>query len=383
MLTPAVAALLARASKSLIGEAESDDYDGEIDLMNVALMIVGRSTHPFLQFLGDIVSSGFDADKLDYLLRDARTAGLPLTYDIDRYLYDVRVEEEALSDGEDQLQRLFALIGVSVKRHPKSGTIRFPYYETYRLRLSRRAMNVIEQMIICKMMLYSYIYHHGKVRAAEGLLERLLSRCLDGWRKLPETDDTILVRFLDMTNSCLRHSITSGAADLIAEDYAYRLVNRLVPREVYNISGPSATHAQGELIEEFLMSLHDRDRDKVISSLELAIGEELLRLQPDLGSTPAEATARAGVWVDAPNAPTFEDVDEMVVGTNPTTPTGAVMQIFPIREWIQAYEHYRYQVRIFSFSEYLDLAVIAAKAAMERNLDIASDSFYKNIRRIR
>ena len=87
--------------------------------------------------------------------------------------------------------------------------------------------------------------------------------------------------------------------------------------------------------------------------------------------------------MDAPNAPTFEDVDEMVVGTNPTTPTGAVMQIFPIREWIQAYEHCRYQVRIFSFSEYSDLTVIAAKAAMERNLDIASDSFYKNIQRRR
>jgi HD superfamily phosphohydrolase len=81
-LTPAVAQLLAETEKKeLIGDSASDDYNGPIDLKNVALIIVGRSSHPFLQFLGDIVSSAFDADKLDYLLRDAKNAGLPLRYD--------------------------------------------------------------------------------------------------------------------------------------------------------------------------------------------------------------------------------------------------------------------------------------------------------------
>ena len=269
VLTHAVAQLLARAGERRIGEAESDDYEGEIDLTNVALIIVGRSTHPFLQFLGDIVSSGFDADKLDYLLRDARTSGLPLTYDLDRYLYDVRIEKEALSDGQGQVQQLLARIGATpAKRRPASGQIKYPHYDTYRLRLSRRAMNVIEQIIICKMMLFSYIYHHGKVRASEGLLERLLVRCLDGWRAANETDETILTRFLDMTDSCLRHSITSGVEDKVAEEYAYRLTNSLVPREVYNISGPSATHAQEVLIVEFLINLHERaQRDRVLPTL--------------------------------------------------------------------------------------------------------------------
>ena len=39
------------------------------------MLIIGRSHHPYMQFLGDIISSGFDADKLDYLLRDAIAAG--------------------------------------------------------------------------------------------------------------------------------------------------------------------------------------------------------------------------------------------------------------------------------------------------------------------
>lgn len=384
-LTPAVSSLLSRAGEHLIGEAESDDYDGEIDLTNVALIIVGRSSNPFLQWLGDIVSSGFDADKLDYLLRDARTAGLPLTYDVDRYLYDVRIEREILPDDQGEIEKLLARIGgTPVTRHPASGQARYPYYETYRLRLSRRAMNVIEQIMICKMMLFSYIYHHGKVRAAEGILERLLSRRLDLWRANGDTDELIFSRFLDMTDAWLRHSLGDEINDDLANEYEYRLINRLIPREVYNISGPSATHAQRVMIEDFLIDLHDRERRAgVISSLEQAIGEELVKLRPELGPDPVMAAALAGVWVDAPKPPKFEDVDDVVMGTTSGTPTGPVMQIFPIREWIQAYEHYRYQVRIFAFSEYWDLTVAAAKTAMQRTLGIQSELFYNSIRRNR
>ena len=61
-----------------------------------------------------------------------------------------------------------------------------------------------------------------------------------------------------------------------------------------------------------------------------AFGEELIKLKPDLGSDYADALARAGVWVDAPKAPKFEDIDEMVMGAGSASPAGPVMRIFPI-----------------------------------------------------
>jgi HD superfamily phosphohydrolase len=382
-LTDAVRDLLSRTEKHLIGDVESDDYQGEVDLINVALMIVGRAGHPFLHFLGDIVSSGFDADKLDYLLRDAKMAGLPLTYDLDRYLYDIRMNKEILSDPEGEIERLFRRIGTTARKKPAQGKGTYPYFDTYRLRLSRRAMNVVEQIIICKMMLFSYIYHHGKCRASEGMLERLLQRSMAAWTASSESDEQILTRFLEMTDSCLRSNVF-GDGDAIVSDYRYRLANRLVAREVYSISAPSATHAAGELLQEFLLDLHDRKRrDAVIATLEEAIGTELIKLNADLGPEPANAVAHAGVWVDAPKPPQFENVDEMVLGAKSDAPGIPVMQIFPIRQWTEAYEHYRYQVRIFSFSEYWDLTAKAAKAAMQKVLRISDDSFYSSIRRDR
>jgi HD superfamily phosphohydrolase len=88
--TEAVSRLLARAKEKLIKECDlAGEYADELDMQNVCLLIIGRARHPLLHFLGDIISSGFDADKLDYLLRDATAAGLPLRYDLERYLSTV------------------------------------------------------------------------------------------------------------------------------------------------------------------------------------------------------------------------------------------------------------------------------------------------------
>lgn len=384
-LTPSLGRLLDRAKNSLIGDEAFDDYDGPIDLRNVALLIVGRSAHPYLQFLGDIVSSGFDADKLDYLLRDAKAAGLPLNYDLDRYLYDIRVQKEILSDGDGELENLFARIGQGTPRRLQNQAIsRFDYYDTYRLRLSPRAINVIEQIVICKMMLFSYIYHHGKVRASEGLLERLMRRKLESWRAQGDSDGDIICHFVEMTDASLRHMAATKTTDIIANDCAYRLVNRLLPREVYSISASSATHAADEMVKAFMRRFHERKaREQVIADLEQAIGEELIKIQPAIGPDVADALAQAGVWVDAPKPPKFEDVDAMVGNSLNKLLEVSFAQVFPIHKWTEAYQHYKYKIRIFSYSEHWEITSDAAKAAMKRVLGISGDAFYDSIRRDR
>jgi HD superfamily phosphohydrolase len=384
-LTDSVGQLLQRAGDKVIGEYTGEEYDGEIDRRNVALVIVGRATHPFLQFLGDIISSGFDADKLDYLMRDATNAGLPLRYDLDRYLFSVNLEESHIVDPENELEELYkSAADVVPTRKPSQASISYPYFEAYRLRLPTKAMNTIEQIVICKLMLFSYIYHHQKVRASEGMLQRLLERIVENWRHQGCSEEEILRKFLDMTDASLSGDLLEESRKVELKEYPYRLVHRLLPREVYNLTGAAATHAEADILADFLTGLQDRQkRQKSIKELEQRIGKEMLKIDPSLGRDADQALFRAGVWVDVPTPPKFEDVNELVVDGGGIRLGVPLVNVFPIGPWTEAYTHYRYPVRIFSFSEHMELTKKAAKTAMKQVIGIEGEGFYEKIVRRR
>jgi HD superfamily phosphohydrolase len=388
-ISRSVQQLLERAKHNLQDEAANEQYSGPIDMNNVALLIVGRARHPFLQFLGDIISSGFDADKLDYLLRDATSAGLPLSYDFERYFYSVRIEDDVLADGENELKQLYDQVCSVPPQRQADKRIPHEYYETCRLRLPAKAMNTIEQIVICKLMLFSYIYHHPKVRAAEGMLVDLLDFAVSEWRRNGESDSRILERFLDLTDSVVNHpaDITAGLstddATRHVEESLYRFRNRLLPREVYRIGGAIATGSERALLADFLTSLQDRTQRKdLISQLTTTIAQQLIDDDSSIGKSTEEVVRRVGLRLDVPRPPTFEDVDELVIkGSH-----GAdmqLLQVFPIEQWTHAYTHFRYYVRIFCYSEYISAVRPAAKKAMKLVLKIESDDFYRKIRRQR
>jgi HD superfamily phosphohydrolase len=380
--TSSVAELLRRAESKLEPSGEGEEFRGAVDLNNVALIIIGRAKHPYLQFLGDVVSSAFDADKLDYLLRDAGAAGLPLKYDLERYLYTVYLGQETIADGEHFHENRYKAAGTSPQRKMPDVPGDFEYYETYRLRLPKLAMSTMEQIIICKLMLYSYIYHHPKVLAAEGLLVKLLKEKVEEWQAQGEDDRQLLRRFMSMTDSALDGPdfIRSSAPSIV--DYSYRIQNRLLPRVVYTI-GNFTTHAEGDLVRTFLESLQDKKkrddqaksrRDELLDAMEDRIGLELLKIDPLLAASPKEALLKAGVWFDVPVPPSMEGLHE-VFGKNP--PGVTVAKMFPIERWIEAYQAHRYYVRVFAFSEYLDSVRRAARVAIAEVIGVRNNQFFE------
>jgi HD superfamily phosphohydrolase len=380
--TEAVAGLL-KVAASKLTQADNEDFSGDIDLDNVSLMIVGRSKHPLLQFLGDIISSGFDADKLDYLLRDAAAAGLPLRYDLERYLYTAFLDKDVLADGEGELQKLYALAGATVTpNEPKPTVIAFKHFDTYRLRLPKMAMSTIEQIVICKLMLFSYIYHHQKVRAAEGMLIKLLEESVSRWQKNGMTDEAILQIFLSATDATLDGELFLKAKDADIAKYTYRLANRLIPREVYRLS-PAFSHAEGRLIKDFFTLLEDREkRQEIMKELHKAIGMNLCKGNPALGNEATQALWNAGVWVDVPKVPKFEDMS-VLVGGGSGTAGYPISDLFPISQWTQAYQSHRFYVRIYAFSESVDDVAKAAQAALSTITGIKDPEFYRTCLRSR
>lgn len=375
----AIRELLERARTKLI--ATDEEGTSPVDYDNVSLLIVGRSKYPLLQFLGEIISSDLDADKLDYLLRDATAAGLPLRYDLERYLYTVGIEKENLGDGEGKLQRLYGSMKIAPVRHAPDGSSKYPYYDAFQLRLPRQATNTIEQIIICKFMLFSYIYHHRKVRAAEGMLARLIRRRTEMWRAEGRDDVQVLTYFLQMTDSALDTEVFKGTGDVYVSEYRERLQNRLIPREVIGFIA-NLDHPEAPKLSKYMSELLKKEkRSSLVAEFEKQLAEELGKLQPDLGKTQQEVLTKAGVWFDVPKEPNFNKLEELLIGTKKE---GVVFtSVFPITSWIQAYLGYRYHVRVFAFSEYFDVAEKAACTACGRILDIKDPSFFKLICRAR
>jgi len=351
---------------------------------NVSLLIVGRSVHPYLQWMGDIISSDLDADKLDYLLRDASAAGLPLRYDLERYLYTVGLAQDVLPDGDGHLEGMYGSVNALAKTPPPrlqaTALIEFPYYEAYTLRLPRNAVNTVEQIVICKFMLFSYIYHHRKVRAAEGMLGALLQRVVAHWRSDGKSDEDILEEFLRLDDSSLGSPVFAGNSDTTVSSHSSRIAQRVLPREVYGFVASKFSHAEGGLLSEFMSKLLDRKpgapqdrREAVMKQFHEVMGSELLKLKPALGNTAEEALLNAGAWLDAPKPPKFENINLILGSSGDRIP---LSEVFPIRYWIQAYESHRYTARIFSFSEHVDEVRAAARAACEQVIGVTNDSFF-------
>jgi len=381
-LTPCLSEWLDRAGRRLLKEGHNPALAETVDMENVALMIIGRSKHPYLQFLGDIISSDIDADKLDYLLRDATFAGLPLRYDVDMYLYSAQVDRDIMEDGEGHLQKLYHSIGAkNVERQEPDDESKCPFYIADRLCLPKRAMHVLEQIVICKMMLFTYVYHHPKVRSAEGLLERLLEARVQRLRKQNKTEWEILEWFLRATDADLRLLAQDSGEDARLSRDAYRLVNRLLPREIFRLSASETSGAQKALLATFLKNIRDKDKGlSLIRRLEEQIGEELRKREPFRKMTWQEAGAEVGIWLDVPKAPKFEETQKVVSAGG----TGdLVSAMFPVHAWQHAYTNYRSYARIYAYSEYLQMAKECARDAMKRIIGIEDEAFYRSAERSR
>jgi HD superfamily phosphohydrolase len=206
VLSPAVHKVLS-SDKIMV---ERDFSSAEVEDRMVAA-IIGAVEGPGANHLSALVSSQIDADKLDYLARDAHHAGLEIGFDTDRLLAKLeilRVREDNLDPGALELR----------ERAGRS------YEGTFlQLGISASGFGSFEQMLIGRTFLYDRLYHHHKVRAAEAMAQRLMlvaerdrSRRLDLSEIFLSVDDETMLRIFagDVTHPHLETK--SVAAEALA-----------------------------------------------------------------------------------------------------------------------------------------------------------------------
>jgi hypothetical protein len=115
-------------------------------------------------FLAQLMSSGLDVDKLDYMLRESHFTGITLGVSLDwllKKLFISKLSAEQLPDG----------LKVRVKRFPANSSFAV-------LALSHGGQFAFEEFCIARLALHEKIYLHQKIRAAEAAMKYELRRLM-------------------------------------------------------------------------------------------------------------------------------------------------------------------------------------------------------------
>jgi HD superfamily phosphohydrolase len=128
----------------------------------IVASIIGAVEGPGATHLSSLISSQIDADKMDYLPRDAHHAGLDIGFDTNRLLSRLEVLRVTPNNVDRALKEL----------HTKANSV--PEKMFLQIGIAASGFGSFEQMLIGRTFLYDRLYHHHKVRSAEAMAQRLI-----------------------------------------------------------------------------------------------------------------------------------------------------------------------------------------------------------------
>lgn len=278
----------------------------DVNAERVARLILGRSLEPAQQFEADIISGPFDADKLDYLLRDCHFSGIRHTVDAERVYYTVRL--------------------LNVSREPRS------------LAMHISGVPNLEQILFAKMLLYTSVYHHQKVRALEcqfrGIVERLLDR-KDSLRHSALKLNT-LYDWLSLTEDQL---LVLGLAEEGLSEPISDLLNRRLLKRALVISVDTVTPTS----QDGLILLYaDADRaDKF---------DRWKGLRTDIYTEMGKKVRGElyNLWLDVPEPPTvIKDVVQVKITADQQSHRPLSTDRFQWEKWTNNYAQVKWRAHVF------------------------------------
>ncbi|NQS98663.1 MAG: HD domain-containing protein [candidate division Zixibacteria bacterium] len=304
-----------------------EDLDINIDF--ICDLIIGLWTNnPSRRFLYEIINGPLDADKLDYLARDAYFAGLSVVYDLERYINTVSLDKE--------------------KDNSKA------------LRIPLPSINALEQIILSKMMLYSYIYHHHKIISAEGMLRDqyiLFSSNILVKDNYPSTScffneilktDSELIQY--------RNAELTGKDDMILLRMLFR---RILLKRAFCVSRVFVKDYQKE---KNLNSEMSKNFGRLCSDMQddanraIVLDEFYNTMLKKIPSGPKKDAFRIEfISIQFPESPDFKEVTKLVVPVRESwqTKNGVPFKsVFPLTEWVNAYSNFRWIGYFFALDGY-------------------------------
>jgi len=275
----------------------------EINLERIANSIIpaGGSDEDY-GWQANIINGPFDADKFDYLQRDAYFSGLKIGIDLDRFLHCVWLESQ--SGKPCQLKIM------------TSGAI------------------TLEQILFGKLMLYNTIYHHQKIRAAEcaikGIFEILEEHQEDPAYQIHGRNMNRAIDFLYVTEEDVL-SLDNKPEEL--RDYIMRFLNRDLFKRALVISADTVVNPETSPGYKDFKSLVEKP-------------EKLKELRGELVAALNDKYSLHDIWIDLPQTLTFEDDNFALIQDEGAEPK-YLRDTFRVSEWLTAYGSNKWKGYVF------------------------------------
>lgn len=298
----------------------------KVNIERVTRLVIGKPKEPELfAYLGDIISGPFDADKLDYLIRDCRFTGIRADADVDRVIIS-----SAIMMGPTKFKGFQKRLG----QEPK-------VFSNRNLIMKSSGASNLEQIVLNRILLFPAIYHHHKVRALECMVKAIFEviwadpdkKGRDERLKFEKPSDFLKLNEFDFFSLCL--------ADKELSPLLKRLLNRDLLKRCFVLT-PNYVVKDPELRMEGLLRLSDeypkRARQEQANKLRQFIWDELPR---------QFRTSFHDLWVDIPKPPNINpDVDRcwIDIGTEWLVP---FREFFPYGEWLDTYESNKLKGHVF------------------------------------
>ncbi len=276
---------------------------GEISLERIAASIIPAGGKDELyRWQANIINGPFDADKFDYLQRDAYFSGLKIGIDLDRFLHCVWLEVQ--SDKPRQLK------------------------------IRTSGATTLEQILFGKLMLYNTIYHHQKIRAAEcaikGIFEILEEHREDPEYQIHGRKMKRAIDFLYVTEEDVL-SLDNKPEEL--RTYIMRFLNRDLFKRALVISADTVDNPEESPGYMDFKSLAEQP-------------ENLKDLRRELVATLNNKYSLHKIWIDLPQTLTFEDDNFAVIQDENAEPQ-YMRDRFRVSEWLTAYGSNKWKGYVF------------------------------------
>jgi uncharacterized protein len=305
-----------------------------LDLDLIGEIVLGRHPDKDRYFLAQIVSSPYDADKLDYIARDSYYCGLALTVDLPRFYSMISTAQQ---DG-------------------------------YRV-LVLRSYVPLEQILFSKMTLFGSVYHHQKAKCLDSMLRATIQHVSDNARECKIKLDGVEVSFADPVEYLfITDDEFFNQIHPFGDDFVKNMLKRFQRRDLFvrcmEISRRTVTKKSWESFgRKQLLDLAD----------DLGLLDQAEReIHKQLPESVKRQCDRGEVLLSVPKRPGMK-TDFAFVQTSPKAEMETIEKFFPVEQWTDAYAHNKWRSYVYAPRECARAVRDAAAVVLKEKFNIEVD----------